>query len=455
MRKLKQITFLSLIFISTVAFNFQHNPPSNWYQQFLSIPGSQQINDMTFLDSLTGFIVTSRNVNPDTATIFKTTNGGDNWNVVYNEAPARITRLKFINSNTGFASGGKGTGYPYLYKTTNQGLNWILSPVVTGNIFWDDMSVLNEDTIWCVDKNSLNGGVYRTTNGGVSWQLQFSDFQNPNKIYFYNARIGFITKNSSPPVMLRTSNSGLNWSQVFDEGFSCMYFSDSLTGWKGGEYPGTIAKTTNGGVNWFYQFLPPEGGNFVISRIRDFGGINKDTLWGCGGLYFYGPGQSRGLLYRTTNGGNNWECQIPDSSFHSITFRYVDFTDHKKGWAYTVSKGIHTTLGGDTTFLTDVKQTSTEIPKQYSLSQNYPNPFNPITVISFEIQRQSYVSLKVFDIQGREITTLINENKNAGKYNVGFDANQYQLTSGIYFYKIEVSNSKENFVQTKKMVLVK
>ncbi len=452
MRKLKQLTFLSLLFIITVAFNFQDNPPSNWYQQFLSIPGSQQINDMTFLDSLTGFIVTSRNVNPDTATIFKTTNGGDNWSVVYSQSNRRLSRVKFINNNTGFVSGGTGTGTPHLYKTTNQGINWNLIPVTTGNAFWEDMSVLNEDTIWCVDKNSLNGGVYRTTNGGGSWQVQYSaGSQNPTRIYFVNGKTGFISDETSINKVRMTTNSGINWSVTLDSiSIKGIGFVDSLTGWI--SFSEKVYKTTNGGVNWITQYIP-SGSNFIFPSIVNMSVLNKDTIFGGGGSYNYGGGQFRGVVYRTTNGGTNWQYQIPDSSFHIAGgYYHLEFTDAKKGWAYTNNRGIHTTLGGDTSFLTEVKQVSTEIPKQYSLFQNYPNPFNPITIISFEIQRQSFVSLKVYDIQGREIANLLNQNKNAGKYNVGFDANLYYLTSGIYFYRIEVSNSKENFTQTKKMI---
>lgn len=449
MRKLKQITFLSLIFVITAAFNFQHNPPSNWYQQYLPSIYTQQINDMTFLDSLTGFIVTSRNVNPDTAMILKTTNGGDNLNVVYSQSNRRLSRVKFINNTTGFASGGTGTGTPHLYKTTNQGLNWNLIPVTTGNAFWEDMSVLNEDTIWCVDKNSLNGGVYRTTNGGGSWQFQYgAGSQNPRKIYMFNSRIGFIYDNTlADTKTYKTTNSGVNWFLWVDGPTTAdVKFIDSLTGWRA--IVDTVYKTTNGGDSWIAQRLP-SGGIILDSYISKFCLINKDTIWGIGGFAFYGAGQFRGLFFKTTNGGNNWGYQIPDTSMHNGRYSFINFINKNTGWAYLTNRGIHTKQGGDSTIITFVSQTSTEIPKQYSLSQNYPNPFNPITIINYQLTINSFVMLKVFDISGKEVAELVNKKQSAGSYSVDF--NGEDLSSGIYFYSLQT----EDFKEIKKMMLIK
>ena len=92
---------------------------------------------------------------------------------------------------------------------------------------------------------------------------------------------------------------------------------------------------------------------------------------------------------------------------------------------------------------------STEIPTDYLLSQNYPNPFNPTTSIKFAIPKSGFVTLKVYDILGRQVTELVNQFKSTGTYIVDFDASAY--TSGMYFYKLEVND----FVSVKKMVLVK
>ncbi len=99
--------------------------------------------------------------------------------------------------------------------------------------------------------------------------------------------------------------------------------------------------------------------------------------------------------------------------------------------------------------LTSIQQTSTQTPDAYKLSQNYPNPFNPSTKISFDILEKGFVSLKVFDMLGREVANLVNKDLSAGSYTYDFDASK--LNSGIYFYQIRTND----FVETKRMTLIK
>ena len=97
----------------------------------------------------------------------------------------------------------------------------------------------------------------------------------------------------------------------------------------------------------------------------------------------------------------------------------------------------------------DNKFVTINIPKEFKLSQNYPNPFNPVTNIKYNIPKDVMVSIKVYDITGREISKLVNEYKKAGYYNVTFNGGN--LASGIYYYRIQAGD----FVQIKKMVLIK
>ena len=110
----------------------------------------------------------------------------------------------------------------------------------------------------------------------------------------------------------------------------------------------------------------------------------------------------------------------------------------------------------NTNFIIGVNNISTEIPDNFSLSQNYPNPFNPVTNIKFKIplchsgeSRNPLVSLKVYDILGKEVKTLVNEILQAGTYSVRFDAGD--LPSGVYFYRLKAGD----FSETKKMLLIK
>jgi len=96
-----------------------------------------------------------------------------------------------------------------------------------------------------------------------------------------------------------------------------------------------------------------------------------------------------------------------------------------------------------------INQIGNQVPESFSLSQNYPNPFNPTTKIRYAIKDNSFVSIKIFDVLGREITTLVNQKQVPGVYEVNFDADNF--SSGVYFYKLETGN----FSDVKKMILQK
>jgi flagellar hook assembly protein FlgD len=101
-----------------------------------------------------------------------------------------------------------------------------------------------------------------------------------------------------------------------------------------------------------------------------------------------------------------------------------------------------------------VEEENGSIPLVFQLSQNYPNPFNPSTVISYQLPVTSNVTLKVYDILGREVATLVNEEKSAGSYEIQFDSHSGEdrnLTSGIYFYQLKAGDYSE----TRKMILLR
>ena len=96
-----------------------------------------------------------------------------------------------------------------------------------------------------------------------------------------------------------------------------------------------------------------------------------------------------------------------------------------------------------------IQPTSTNVPDKFSLSQNYPNPFNPATTIKFDIRTPAFTKLSVFDVLGREIQTLVNEELKIGSYSLVFDGSEYN--SGVYFYRL----ASGDFVETKRMLLIK
>ncbi|NOS84890.1 MAG: T9SS type A sorting domain-containing protein [Ignavibacteria bacterium] len=110
---------------------------------------------------------------------------------------------------------------------------------------------------------------------------------------------------------------------------------------------------------------------------------------------------------------------------------------------------INNTVYGDTSGLTGISLNEAEIPANYSLSQNYPNPFNPQTKIKFAVPKASFTKLVIYDLLGREVTTLVDEELKPGTYEADWDGSNF--SSGVYFYKI-ISG---DYVETKKMVLMK
>ncbi len=149
----------------------------------------------------------------------------------------------------------------------------------------------------------------------------------------------------------------------------------------------------------------------------------------------YKYGANYGLA--TNGGGNDNEAGMGNDHWMELTTNAQSVLVKDKFGAY------------DQKDITGVQEIEGTVPTAYALSQNYPNPFNPTTTINFAIPKSGMVTLKVYDILGQEVATLLNEYKEASAYNVTFDASK--LTSGMYIYTI----TSGEFVSTKKMMLVK
>jgi photosystem II stability/assembly factor-like uncharacterized protein len=434
--------FTILLFI--IAFNFAHNPPGGWNQQFLPNLNGRIISDILFTDSLNGYATANAQVINTPSYVLKTTNGGDNW-IIIDSLNSHLSQIQFLNENTGYVGGAK------LFKTINKGNNWIQIPMPM-DVGAQGFSALNEDTILCCFDENLTGGVFRTTNAGQDWNRFFYQFgQNPNKIYMFDKSIGFFTNGDN---LRKTTNGGVNWFGLSGGPFTDIHFIDSLTGWKSRN--GSFEKTFDGGNTWTISEMIPKGGIILVSGIGKFTNINRDTILGVGAVAFYGNGRFRGLIYKTTNSGLTWGYQQPDTSILIDEYKFIDFTNKLNGWAYHPYSGIHTVTGGDdTTYFVGIKQVPNYIPEKFTLGQNFPNPFNPTTSIPFELKESSYVTLKVYDIKGAIVKELVNGGWSASKYVSEFDGTD--LSSGIYFYKLDISgdNTNEIFTMTKRMMLIK
>lgn len=450
LNKLTSLFYYVSLLTFIIAFNFAHNPPGGWYQQVLpkNLP---RINQLTFKDSLTGYAVTASGTE-NKSYVIKTTNGGDNWNYILTDSSGRgFNDVEFLDVNTGFAGTDYFSGSSKLYKTTDGGVSWTTLNNPPTNPSHLDLSVLSENEIWTVDYIAFDGGVWRTTNGGISWQRKYYSLSYPvDRIHMVNSRIGFISDgNGTNSRLWKTTDEGSNWTLLSEYGFYELLFSDSLLGYKS---DGNLKMTSDGGSTW-KTILAIQSGNPPLV-IRDYE-IFKNTIWGVNpsGNILYPNNQIRGVIFRSTNLGVSWGYQLPDTSIRLSNYYFSKFSETKFGWGYSpIIGGVHTVTGGDTiTYpLTSISNSSNNVPVVYKLYQNFPNPFNPKTSIEYEISLTAKIIIKVSDILGREIQTLVNTKQNPGRYRIEFDGTG--LTSGIYFYSLFIDNS---IAETKRMLLIK
>ena len=462
----KSVIFLSSLFIVLVSvviilsFNTSdeskiNTTNSGWQLQtnLQTLLNGRTITDMTFIDSLTGFAACGILSGSDTGYLVKTTNGGNNWFINFSN-PTQYSniykKIIFVNNNIGYACGTGGT--PFLCKTTDQGITWVKTSY-TFCYGFVGMSILGTDTIYIADDDALVGGVFRSTNGGQNWQNIYSAGQyNPRDIYMINGMIGFYNQGN----LYKTINGGYSWTQIDNLGFRDIKFFDTLIGYRITQSNNQlIQKTTNGGLTWITQILPNvPGGTCYNNSLKKFSCLNKDSIWLSGSYMEFGPSpyKYRGIINKTTNGGINWGYQLPDTHIIQMnTYYFINFLNNNIGWAYLVNgRGIYTTIGGDSTILLDINFNTNTILEDFKLEQNYPNPFNPLSSIKFQILRNSNIKLVVYNIIGKEITTLVNEKKSSGTYKITFDGSN--LSSGIYFYSLFINGVR---VDTKKMLLIK
>jgi photosystem II stability/assembly factor-like uncharacterized protein len=322
-----------------------------------------------------------------------------------------------------------------------------------------------------------NGGVLKSLSD-ASWNAIGLSGKNITDIVINSSGNVFVSCSSSNPNgggIYKTIDDGQSWIESFSKGTDVACLSlDKNNNIFAGSYQGDILKSTDGGSNWVRIGLSAN-----TNSIR---GICVDLL---GNIFALQNGQ----LYKSTDNGGNWKGGILTSLDYYNKFPFVvssnnflflgtdgegafmstDFGEHWNSinsglansnfYSLAIDDGGYLYAGTNTMIhrssnpidptIVDVNEIDNFTKKQFELIQNFPNPFNPNSIISYIIPRTCFVQIKVYDIQGKEITTLVNEEKVAGNYYIQFNASY--LSSGIYFYQLRTSD----YAETKKMLLMK
>ncbi len=386
-----------------------------------------------FTDENTGWIVGRKTLIGSGSFIIKTTNGGETWETQYFDSNATLSDIHLINKDTGWAVGGN----ELVLKTTNGGTNWITKHSITGHTL-NTVTFADENHGWTVGGNFSGGTILKTMDSGESWTEVTPTFSIPScyGLSFSDSLTGWVAAGtgSSNGMILKTSDGGINWSvqrESFGMYFDAMDFVTTDSGWAAGYDPITgsdVIFTSDGGISWTGQLT-------VFSALHDIEFVNSNNGWTAG----------RTGIYTTTNGGKNW---IQQDTYSTQRMTGIDLIDENVGWAVGWYGTILFTENGGTTTV-DSDEEINQPPNNFVLYPNYPNPFNPLTKIKFEIPVSSFVTLKIYDVLGRELKVLVNEYKTSGMYEIEFDGTKH--ASGIYFYRLQ----SEDYVRTKKMLLLK
>jgi photosystem II stability/assembly factor-like uncharacterized protein len=347
------------------------------------------------------------------------------------------------------------------------------------------------------------GSISSSNNGGVSWNGSATGPPGNGSESNYCFNMPYVVCKSNPTVLYaggvsvyKSVNSGSGWTlQNTFTNQKALSIAASYTGTDTayvGVLPTTtgsvaaVYRTTNGGINW----TDVSGGmvpNRYPTRVHVNQYYSKEVY-----VTFGGFGTSHVL--KSTNAGESWiniTNNLPDVPTHSVAVDPVypqnvyvgndlgvyvstnggtSWYEYRAGMPYTlifdltivnVSRKLRATTHGNGIWERKlianpvaVPVTGTEVPIEYKLYQNYPNPFNPVTTIKFDIPsrigKTAYVKIDVYDLLGKKISSLVNENLSSGSYSVNFDASGF--ATGAYIYRLSVNNE---IIATKKMVLIK
>jgi photosystem II stability/assembly factor-like uncharacterized protein len=353
-------------------------------------------------------------------TILRTSNGGFTWARVVVATNVDLFGVSMADSMYGMAVGQNGI----CARTTDSGLSWQVGSIVGGvNLY-----AVSCPTYRTATAVGGSGTIMRTTDNGVSWTQQTSGTtQFLWGVSFIDSTHGIAVGGSA---VLVTTNGGLTWSNhspAGDLSLQAVHMIDLLNAFAVG-HSGVILKTTNGGMNW----VP-----LVSGTSNSFFGVhfvNQSTGMIAG---------AQGTIIRTSNGGQSW---IPQVTNTSRSIQSIQLVTDSLATAVGDSGLILRTVSGGTLVSVSYQPT---IPNAFDLLQNYPNPFNPVTILRYDLPIASDVLLRVYNIMGQEVATLVDDNKPAGHHQISW--HPQDIASGVYLCRLQAGK----FTKTRKLLLLR
>lgn len=423
-------TTFCAIFVVSLIFSGKSFAVDYWIQQ--SSPTNKNLTICTFVDSLNGWAC------GDSGLILHTSDGGTSWVIQNTPVNYYLEDIVFINENTGWAVSNEFffSGSTIL-KTTNGGTNWDTTTFFDTTVVLSSIQFTDSNNGWV---GSYYGNIFKTTDGGANWSLCPDSSTSPGftirRIKFYSPGYGLACGGRIDIVgtMWKTTNNGSVWysQPVSSEPVFDFEFMDSLNILAVGgdfEYGAFVSKTTDGGVNWNYTSLKLFGQGEALA-IR-----TPSNFW-----VPLGFSQNWAVTF---NGGTSW-LEIPVEQTRAV--HDAQFIDPMHGWAVGDS-GLILKFNPKSV---GIEPISGILPGDYSLLQNYPNPFNPFTTIEYVLKKPALVKITVFDITGKQLDVFDLGKKSIGTHRINFNGSRY--ASGVYYYTL---NAGDDFVETKKMVIVK